>query len=448
MNTVYRKVIQPAVVPSWPPINAGHTGKKMTDKTRIAADLSDPSVFSRGIPQEIFAEMRATPGLVWGDLPEEGEGEGYWSATRFEDVAAVSRDPELFSSFNGHIQMYNIDEDAWEARASMIDYDPPRHTRLRRLVNPGFIPREVKQYDEVVRPRAGKLLDAMLETGGGDWVKGVAKPIPIGIICDMMGVPAKDHDLMIELTDQLVAGTSSDPLPADAYGNTIPLRLLPFNSPAAFALSEYALKIGRERRENPKDDLVSKLVTVEIEGEKLTDEEYANFFRLLMFAGNETTRGAMAHLAILWSKHRDQFERLKSEPELISNAVEEIVRYGSPILYFRRTATRDTELSGTRIKKGERVVMWYSAANFDEDRFEDAQRFDVSRPKLPPHAGYGGGGVHTCLGAGLARLELTVLVEEMLRRDLHIELAEPPIFVDSNFVNGIERLNVRVRRGE
>jgi cytochrome P450 len=420
----------------------------MTKRNRISADLSDPSLFSKGIPQRVFAEMRDTPGLIWGDLPDEGGGAGFWSATRFEDVAAVSRDPELFSSYQGHIQMYNVEEDALAARASMIDMDPPDHTRLRRLVNPGFIPREVKQYADTVRERAGALLDTMLENGGGDWIKGVAKPIPIGIICDMMGVPAKDHDLMIELTDHLVAGTSSEPLDPHAYGNTTPLRLLPFNSPAAHGLSQYAIELGRQRRENPQDDLISKLVTVEIEGEKLTDEEYANFFRLLLFAGNETTRSAMAHLALQFGEHRDQFERIKADPSLLPSTVEEVVRYSSPILYFRRTATRDTELSGTKVKKGERIVMWYSAANFDEARFEDAQRYDVGRSKLPPHAGYGGGGIHTCLGAGLARVEISVLIEEMLARDLYIEIAEPPTFVDSNFVNGIEYLNVRIRSGK
>lgn len=419
----------------------------MMTKPQLEADLSNPGLFDHGIPQDVFAQMRQMPGLVWNPLAEEGPEAGFWSVGRFDDVVAVSRDPETFSSAIGHIQIYNIDDDALSARASMIDMDPPEHTRLRRLVNPGFIPRVLKTYTDVIRERAGALLDTMLANGGGDWVEGVSKPIPIGIICDMLGVPEEDRELMIEMTDYLVAGTSAAPLDPTAYGNTTPLRLLPFNSPAAHGLREYARKLGAERRANPRDDLVSQLVTTEIEGEWLSDEEYTNFFRLLIFAGNETTRTAMSHLAMLMAEYPDQFAAIKASPELIETAVEEVVRYSSPILYFRRTATRDTELSGTKIAKGDRVVMWYASANFDETRFEKADRFDITRPKMPIHAGYGGGGVHTCLGAGLARLELKILLEEIMARDLTIEVMGEPEYVNTNFVNGVERLDVRVTRG-
>ena len=419
----------------------------MAEKIRIDTDLSDPAAFDQGIPQAAFAQMRAAEGLVWNDLPDEGAGAGFWSVGRFDDVAAVSRDPETFSSATGHIQIYNIDEDALDARASMIDMDPPEHTRLRRLVNPGFIPKQVKTYADIVRVRAGALLDDMLADGGGDWVEKVSKPIPIGIICDMLGVPETDRELMIEMTDYLVAGTSAAPLDPTAYGNTTPLRLLPFNSPAAHGLREYARGLGDQRRAEPRDDLVSNLVTLEVDGEKLTDEEYTNFFRLLIFAGNETTRTAMSHLAVLMAEHPDQFDRIKREPGLVETAVEEVVRYCSPILYFRRTATTDTELSRTPIKAGERVVMWYASANFDEARFENARSFDIARPKMPLHAGFGGGGVHTCLGAGLARLELTVLIEEILARNIRVEVVGEPEYVNSNFVNGVEHLNVRLIPG-
>ncbi|MGC1505604.1 MAG: cytochrome P450 [Sulfitobacter sp.] len=416
-------------------------------KPQLAADLSDQNLFDSGIPHHVFKQMRGMDGLAWNPLPAEGTDAGFWSVGRFDEVVAVSRDPETYSSAAGHIQMYNIDDDALEARASMIDMDPPDHTRLRRLVNPGFIPKVIRTYTDIVRDRASALLDDMLANGGGDWVSGVAKPIPIGIICDMLGVPEKDRDLMIEMTDYLVAGTSAAPLDPTAYGNTTPLRLLPFNSPAAHGLREYARKLGNERRANPQDDLISQLVTHEIDGERLSDEEYTNFFRLLIFAGNETTRTAMSHMALLMAQYPDQFARLKAEPALIDTAVEEIVRFSSPIMYFRRTATKDTELGGTRIAKGDRVVMWYASANFDESRFDDAQTFDIARPKMPIHAGYGGGGVHTCLGAGLARIELKVLLEEILARDIQIEIDGDPEYVNTNFVNGIEVLNVKMTKG-
>ncbi len=414
----------------------------MSDRSGISVDLSNPDLFDKGIPQAAFAELRAKPGLAWNAI-NGNEADGFWSVGRFDEVAAVSRDPETYSSAVGHIQIYNIDEDALQARASMIDMDPPEHTRLRRLVNPHFLPRNIKAYVPFIKARVTTLLDRMQETGGGDWVTGMAKPIPISVICDMLGVPEDGHDTMIELTDYLVAGTSSKTLDPNAYGNTTPLRLLPFNSPAAHGLSQYALALAEKRRADPKDDLVTKLVTVEIDGEKLTDEEIANFFRLLIFAGNETTRSAMAHLALQLAQFPKQFERAKHEPALIETAAEEVVRYASPILYFRRTATRDTELSGTPIKKGERVVMWYASANFDDRRFPHALSFDVSRPRIPGHAGYGGGGIHICLGAQLARLEIAILIEEILRRNIRVEIVGEPEYVHSNFVNGLEHLEVR-----
>lgn len=414
----------------------------MTPKPQIDADLSDPRTFDSGIPQDAFAQLRAMKGLAWNPLKDEGPDAGFWSVGRFDDIVTVSRDPETFSSAVGHIQIYNIDDDALSARASMIDMDPPEHSRLRRLVNPGFIPKNIRDYAPVVKARAAALLDKMQTAGGGDWVSDLSKPIPIGIICDMLGVPPEDHDLMIELTDYLVAGTSTAPLDPTAYGNTTPLRLLPFNSPAAHGLREYARRLGAARRAEPRDDLVSKLVTLEVDGERLTDDEYTNFFRLLIFAGNETTRTAMSHLALLMVKYPEQFDRVRADRSLIATAVEEIVRYSSPILYFRRTATKDVELSGTMVRKGERLVMWYSSGNFDEARFANAQTFDVARPAMPFHTGFGGGGVHTCLGAGLARLELAVLLEEILDRDLRIHLDEAPEFVSTNFVNGIEKLHV------
>lgn len=417
----------------------------MVDAIQLAWDLSDPGLFDGGIPQEAFAELRRTPGLVWNEINGSGT-DGFWSVGRLDDVAVVSRDTELYSSAVGHIQIYSIDDDALDARASMIDMDPPMHTRLRGLVNRGFIPHALKRYVGTVRERACAALDQLESAGGGDWVETVSKPIPIGIICDLLGVPSADRTLMIELTDHLVAGTSARPLDPNAYGNTVSLRLLPFNSPAAYALQEYARVLGEARRREPKDDLVSQLVHADVHGEHLTETEYTNFFRLLIFAGNETTRTAMSHLAMLMAAHPDLWALVREDRSLVPNAVEEVVRYSSPILYFRRTATRDTELSGTHIACGDKVVMWYASANFDEAHFDDPLSFDPARAMRPHHVGFGGGGVHTCLGAGLARIELTQLVNEILDRGLELEVTAPPEYVSSNFVNGVEKLMVGVGR--
>ena len=407
-------------------------------------DLADPALFGSGIPHQAFAAMRVTPGLLWNAIGGD-VSDGFWAVTRHADVVEVSRDPETFSSAVGHIQIYDIDDDALDERASMIDMDPPIHTRLRRLVSKAFTPRHVQSYTPAVRARVRAALDDLVAGGGADWVDRVAKPIPIGVICDILGVPEADHALMIELSDHLVAGTSSAPLPPDAYGNTTPLRLLPFNSPAAHALNEYALNLGRRRRHDPQDDLVTKLIEAEIDGERLSEEEFANFFRLMIFAGNETTRSSMSHLALYLVDHPEQFASVRSDRTLLAGAAEEVVRYSSPILYFRRTATRDCELSGTSIAAGEKVVMYYAAADFDPEVFPDPLGFDVSRPNSPANVAFGGGGAHFCLGASLARLELAELIDEIVERNFTIEVAGEPEFVDSNFVNGIEHLEVRIR---
>lgn len=409
-------------------------------------DLSNPDLYDRGIPQAAFAALRRQPGLAWNAIGGDPQ-DGFWSVGRIDDLAKVSRDPELFSSAKGHVHIHNIDADALEARASMIDKDPPDHTRLRQLVNPFFTPKAIRGYADIIRKHAGAQLDGLLARESGDWVEAIAKPIPISVISDILGVPPEDHGLMIELSDQLVASTSSrPPLDETAYGNTTPLRLLPFGNPAAHGMAEYARKLGEKRRALPKSDLVSQLVTVEVDGERLSDHEFTSFFRLLVLGGNETTRSAISHLALQLAAFPDEFERVRSDSSLLDSAVEESVRFSSPVLYFRRTATRDTHLDGTYIAAGDRVVIWYASANFDERRFAEPLRFDVGRPKTPGHVAYGGGGVHNCIGAALARLEIRVLLEEILARNLKVEVVGQPQFVNSNFVNGVEKLDVRLSR--
>ncbi len=409
-------------------------------------DLNDARSFERGIPHEAFAEMRATQGLTWTPDTDQ-HGAGFFSVTRHADLVAVSRDTATYSSAVGHIQIYDIDEDALGARASMIDMDPPMHTRLRRLVSSAFTPRHVQGYRVSIRERVNTALDQLAANGGGDWVSTVAAPIPIGVICDLMGVPEEDHGHLIELSDHLVAGTGNEPLDPKAYGNTVDLRLLPFNSPAAFAMSAYADQLAERRRAEiaegaAADDLVTNLLEAEVDGERLTSEEFANFFRLMIFAGNETTRSAMAHLAMHWHEFAEQFERARDDRTLVASLADEVIRYSSPILYFRRTVTKATELSGTPLAPGDKVVMWYAAADFDDAIWDQPLAFVADRPSVPPHVAFGGGGAHFCLGASLARLEIAELIDEMLDRQLRFTSVSEPVFVESNFVNGIERLEV------
>lgn len=409
-------------------------------------DLNDAGTFAAGIPHEAFAEMRSSPGLTWTPDTDE-HGAGFWSVTRHADLVTVSRDTETYSSAVGHIQIYDIDADALDARASMIDMDPPMHTRLRRLVSSAFTPRHVKEYQTSIRQRVNGVLDTLMANGGGDWVTTVAAPIPIGVICDLMGVPESDHQYLIELSDHLVAGTGNESLDPAAYGNTTELRLLPFNSPAAFAMSAYADGLAARRRVEiadgvAGDDLVTNLLEAEVDGERLTSEEFANFFRLMIFAGNETTRSAMSHLALHWHEFADQFERARDDRALVASLADEVIRYSSPILYFRRTVTKTTELSGTPLAVGDKVVMWYASADFDEAIWHQPHDFVADRPSVPPHVAFGGGGAHFCLGASLARLEIAELIDEMLDRELTFATISEPTFVESNFVNGIERLDV------
>ena len=419
----------------------------MTTTPLAPIDLHDPSVFARGIPQAAFAEMRNEPGLVW--TPDHDEhGRGFWSVTRHDDLVEVSRDTTTYSSAVGHIQIYDIDEDALDARASMIDMDPPVHTRLRRIVSSAFTPRHVQAYRELVRLRVATALDALEKSAAGaatsDWVEVVAKPIPIAVICDLMGVPEADHAYMVELSDHLVAGTSSEPLEPTAYGNTTDLRLLPFNSPAAHAMSAYAVDLAHRRRRGTGsgDDLISSLLDAEIEGEGLTDEEFANFFRLMIFAGNETTRSSMAHLVLQMQQFPNAFARVAGDRSLLGSAADEVIRYSSPILYFRRTLTRPATLAGTDLAVGDKVVMWYASANFDDAVHDAPIDFQPDRSATPMHVAFGGGGAHFCLGASLARLELVELIDGLLDRPWRPTPVGEPEYVDSNFVNGIEHLAV------
>ena len=415
----------------------------LDQRARPTADVADPVLYDQGIPHPVFAAMRAEPGLVW--TPHTAETRGFWSVGRMADLVTVSRDHTTFSSELGHIQIYDIDDDVRRKRASMIDLDPPTHTVLRRLVSAAFTPRYVQNYQAAIGARVTAVLDEAQADGEFDWTRLVAAPIPIGVICDIMGVPAEDHALMIELSDYLVAGTSDHDLNPHAYGNSTPLRELPFNSPAAFGIFDYACRTRARRLADSSDDLLGQLATIEIDGQRLSETDYARFFQLMIFAGNETTRSSIAHLALHLAEWPDQFALICDQPTLLDTAVDEVIRHSSPILYFRRTATVDTTLAGTSIDAGEKVVMWYASANFDETVFAEPLTFDVARPRLPGHVAFGGGGVHFCLGASLARMEVAILLDEILRRRMSIELLGKPEFVRSNFVNGIESLPVRVR---
>jgi cytochrome P450 len=397
--------------------------------------------FAERVPHETFALLRREAPVWWYDWPL---GRGYWCVTRHADVVAVSRDTKTFTSEQG-ANLEDLDEEQRAARQSMLETDPPRHTRLRGLVGPPFTPRAIKAYELVLRELTAAVLDRALPLHEFDFIEEVAKQLPIRVLARLLGAPDEDTDRLIDWGDRMIGNT--DPELADVLSDTPEsekYRMLPFRSPASLELFEYAHRIADERRRAPTDDLVSKLVNAEIDGERLTEREFDTMFLLLVVAGNETTRQAIAHGMLALVENRDQWRRLADDPELVWTAgADEILRWSSPVLHFRRTATRDVEIGGQTIMAGDKVVIWYVSANFDEEVFADPLRFDVGR-RPNPHVTFGGGGPHFCLGAHLARLEVQVMFDALLPRLADIELLGPAERMRTNFTNALKRMPVRV----
>jgi cytochrome P450 len=408
-------------------------------------DVASPKVYARGVPHETLAALRRYDPVHWHPWP--GTRGGFWLIAKHADVMAVSRDTKRFSSQIGHIALEDREPDALAARQSMIETDPPEHTRLRKLVSDAFTRTKVKEYADYTRQTVCELLDDALAMGEFDWVKQISEPLPVTVLISILGLPREDVPMLIELTSEMAAATDTEYRPDPIkYPSEVDPRLLPFGTPAAAAVFEYGRQIGAERRAHPRDDLVSRLVHAEVDGEHLDDTEYTNFFQLFIFAGNETTRTGISHGILALMDHPDQLDRLAADPSLVSSAVDEILRYGTPLIYFRRTATQDTEIRGVPIQAGDRVALWYLSANYDEDVFVEPGKFDVGR-RPNPHTAFGRGGPHFCLGSFLARLEIGILLEEILARGVRFELAGPPLRLSSNFVNGFKSIPVRVVGG-
>ena len=409
---------------------------------RAGVDLASHDTFAEGVPHEFFARMRRESPVFWHSEPPPNSG--FWAVTKWRDLVDVHRDPKTYSSEKGHVGLEELQPDELEVRRSMLETDPPNHSRLRRLVSPYFTPRAVAEYEGYVRELAREVVEAALVDDELDFVQRIAAPFPMNVLMRILGVPTEDGPYLVGLGDQMIAHADPDysRLVADKE-DTSEYRLLPFRSPAALELFEYADDLAAKRRAEPQDDLVSKLVHADVEGDRLTDRELDNFFTLLVIAGNETTRHSLSHAILAFIDHPDERRRLTADLSLMPIAVEEVLRWASPVFHFRRTATVETELNGAGIRAGDKVVTWYVSANRDEDEFPDPFTFDVTR-EPNEHAAFGKYGPHFCLGAFLARLELRVMLEELLPRIGDVELAGPVTRVRSNFVNGFKRVPVRV----
>jgi cytochrome P450 len=414
--------------PQTPEVDLGSLdfwGKPAEERDRYFAWLRSEAPISRHEPPEDIL-----------GLPEQGR-KGYWAIVRYEDVRAISRDPESFCSGEG-TQFADAPPEFLEASMSFLAMDAPRHTKLRGLVSSAFTPRQVARIEEGIRVNARRIVEEAAAHDGGDFVELVAKRLPLVTISDMIGVPDADRERVVAAADLLV--TASDP---EAFGDRPPIEVL---GEALWTLTEFATELAAHREKQPGDDLMTALVQADVDGEQLTHAEIAAFFVLLSVAGNDTTRHTTSHAMRALTVNPDQRALLLEDLDArLVAAVEEFVRWASPVMTFRRTTTREVELHGERLPAGEKVVLFYHSANRDERAFEDPWRFDVTRDPNR-HLGFGGGGPHYCLGASLARAQLRSIFGELLRVVPGIE-AEEPELLRSAFVHGVKRMECRFRPG-
>lgn len=403
-------------------------------------NLSDDAFFD-SVPHETFALLRREAPVHWSEWKG---GDGYWSITRYADILDILRDFKRFSSEKG-ANLEDWDSGQALARRSLMETDPPRHTKYRKIVGPDFSPRAVKRYESSVREITRSVLDRVLKEGEFDFVEQFAAEIPMRVFARIMGVPDEDADQLIQWGDEMMGNTDPDVTKVSLYSDeSDKYRLYPFRNPAGREVIEYGRELREQRRKHATDDLISKLTYAKIDGRPLTDWEFDNNFLLLIVAGHETTRQAIIHGMEAFNRHPEQISRLQNDPDLMPTAVEEILRWSTPVLHFRRTATEDVELHGKTIRAGDKVVLWFISGNRDEDAFPNPYQFDVGRTPND-HITFGRTGVHFCLGTHLARLEVKVVYEELLPYLHRMQLTSKPLRMRSNFTNGIRYLPIKVK---
>lgn len=386
--------------------------------------------WGKGVPHDQFDLLRREAPVFWHPEPDDT---GFWAITKHADVRAASHDIATFSTELGGPFIPTQDEEALASiRLTILTMDPPNHNRYRRLVSKGFTPRMITMLTEEIERRAAVVIDEVCEKGEVEFVEEIAAQVPVQMICEMIGLEPEVWPRMFHLSNNLI-GSRDDPDYQELPGG-----------PDAAAMEVYMLcdAVAADRRANPRDDIMTALAQAEMDGERLSDAELNLFFITLIVAGNETTRNLINHSLLALIDHPEQAQRLRDDPSLWDTAVEEMLRWGSSIHNFRRTATCDTELRGVPIKQGDKVVLYYAAANRDEEVFEDPHVFDVGRTPND-HVAFGGGGVHFCLGASLARTEIKATMRQIVERLPDIELAGPVDRLHSDFVNGIKRMPVR-----
>lgn len=396
-------------------------------------NLLDRDRFTQGIPHDWFTYLRANAPVFFH--PEPGSGRGFWVFSRHEDVVAIGRDAKHFSSAQkrgGVVGLEDIEMTAdWEGAELMLYMDPPSHTRHRRLVNRGFTPRMIGMLEPHIRDITVQIVERAITQGELDFVVDVASELPLQVIAELMGVPLEDRHKVFDWSNRMIG--SEDPEYAVSEENV---------QAAQVEMFMYAQALADRKRDQPSDDIITKLLSADIDGDQLSPMDFNLFFMLLAVAGNETTRNAISHGMNAFLENPDQYRLLVEKPELIDSAIEEILRWASPVMYFRRNVTSDYDYKGHQLKEGDKVSIWYVSANRDEDVFTDPFRFDITRSPND-HIAFGGGGPHHCLGANLARMEMKLFFEELTRRVPHVEPTGDAVRLRSNFIGGIKHLPVR-----
>jgi cholest-4-en-3-one 26-monooxygenase len=393
-------------------------------------DIYDPDNFVEAVPHEMFATLRREAPVFRHAKPDGGH---FWCVTRHDDLVHVNRDTKTFASWLGGATLDMTENDLETQRMMMLNMDPPDHTKLRKIVNKGFTPRMIRQLQDHLEQEAKGIVDAVVERGECDFVVDIASELPLIAIAEFLGVPREDRKLLFELSNRLIG--FDDP----EFQTSREDAML-----AGGELYAFAEALAAERRKEPKDDIVSALLQAEVDGERLSDLEFDLFFLLLSVAGNETTRNAISHGMHAFMEHPDQYAKLVEDPSLIDSAIEEILRWATPVMNFRRTTTVPAVIHDVEIPENEPVVFWHMSANRDDAVFDDPFTFDITRdPNLHTgHVAFGGGGPHFCLGANLARAEMRVMFLEITKRIPDMRLTAPPRRLRSNFINGIKEMRV------
>lgn len=408
-----------------------------------APNVFDPRVFARGVPHERFRTLRDTEPVSWQDEHEVLDwpaGPGFWAVTRYADVRWVLRTPQVFSSWLGATQIRDPEPDDLDfIRRMILNLDPPEHQRLRRLVSAVFTRRRLERFADRIALRARELLDTVAPRGYCDLPAEVTDDFPLANLADLLGVPLSDRALLLHWTNRVIG--YQDPEHAEVVRDEQGRPVNP-RSPAMLRdMFDYALRLAEHKREHPEDDLMTALVRARVDGRALEDAELQMFFFLLVIAGNDTVRSALPGGVLALAEHPDQYELLRTRPDLLPSAVEEMLRWHPPVLSFRRTATRAVELGGAHIAAGDKVVVYHASAHFDERAFADPFRFDITRSPND-HLAFGDG-PHLCLGARFARLQLRTFFAEFLSRLPRVRIAAEPRRLTSNFINGITHLPLR-----